>query len=182
MMKATPLPVAPGWVFLQPGELHFGEAPLQLRTVLGSCVAITLWHPSRRCGGMCHYMLPRRGENIVGPLDGRYGDEAMQLLIQHMRRARTLPSEYQLKLFGGGNMFTASRPPNTAPRVRQDVGARNIEIGRELARTNGMLVVAEHLGGSGHRSIAFDLGSGAVSVKHHGLNDLPGTLAKSEVT
>lgn len=45
-------------VTLQPGEFHFGGANTRIQTLLGSCVAITLWHPIRRIGGMCHYMLP----------------------------------------------------------------------------------------------------------------------------
>jgi chemotaxis protein CheD len=32
-----------------------------IRTVLGSCVSITLWHPVKRVGGMCHFLLPTRG-------------------------------------------------------------------------------------------------------------------------
>lgn len=48
-------------IFLQPGEWYFGEGNTRVRTTLGSCVAIVLWHPVRRIGGMCHYMLPSRG-------------------------------------------------------------------------------------------------------------------------
>ena len=45
-------------VFLLPGEFHFGDQDDRIITLLGSCVAITLWHPEKRIGGMCHYMLP----------------------------------------------------------------------------------------------------------------------------
>ncbi|MBL8511280.1 MAG: chemotaxis protein CheD, partial [Betaproteobacteria bacterium] len=48
-------------IFLQPGEFYFGDADTRIRTLLGSCVSITMWHPTRRIGGMCHYMLPTRG-------------------------------------------------------------------------------------------------------------------------
>ena len=41
-------------IFLQPGELWFGDEQTRIRTILGSCVAVTLWHPGRRIGGMCH--------------------------------------------------------------------------------------------------------------------------------
>ena len=47
-------------VFLQPGEFHFGHARTRIKTILGSCVAITMWHPILRIGGMCHYLLPAR--------------------------------------------------------------------------------------------------------------------------
>ena len=44
-------------VFLQPGELYFGDRYTRLRTLLGSCVSIVLWHREALLGGMCHYML-----------------------------------------------------------------------------------------------------------------------------
>ena len=47
-------------IFLQPGEFYFGEGKTRIRTLLGSCVAITLWHPRLHIGGMSHYMLPSR--------------------------------------------------------------------------------------------------------------------------
>ncbi|MFM2120003.1 MAG: hypothetical protein RL722_1471, partial [Pseudomonadota bacterium] len=50
-------------LLILPGQLWFGpggeRAPV-LRTLLGSCVAVTLWHPGRQLGGMCHYLLPAR--------------------------------------------------------------------------------------------------------------------------
>ena len=58
-------------VILQPGELFFGKEDVVVRTVLGSCIAITLWHPEQKQGGMCHYMLPSR-RNPSAKLDGRY--------------------------------------------------------------------------------------------------------------
>ena len=38
-------------VILQPGELFFGKEDVVLKTVLGSCIAITLWHPEQKMGG-----------------------------------------------------------------------------------------------------------------------------------
>lgn len=37
---------------LAPGDVVFETRPVRLRTLLGSCVAITFWHPHRRIGGM----------------------------------------------------------------------------------------------------------------------------------
>ena len=43
-----------GDVVLGPGDLYFGRGEHQVRTLLGSCVGITLWHPRAYLGGMCH--------------------------------------------------------------------------------------------------------------------------------
>jgi hypothetical protein len=61
-------------IFLQPGEFYFGDHETRIRTLLGSCVAITMWHPRLRIGGMCHYLLPmHRGRSGKTELDGRGG-------------------------------------------------------------------------------------------------------------
>lgn len=167
------LPAAAIDIFLQPGEIFFGDSETRIRTILGSCVAVTLWHPKRRIGGMCHYMLPerRRGKK-VDHLDGRYADEAILLLLKEVLRARTDPYEYEVKLFGGGNMF--------APRAQKQitVADRNIEAGRALLKQHNFNVLVEHLGGRGHRQIIFEVGSGDVWVRQHALvkpDELPGS-------
>lgn len=147
-------------VFLQPGEFYFGEKDIRIRTLLGSCVSITLWHPGKLIGGMCHYMLPTRG-GAQSALDGRYADEAMLLFMREIELSKTHPAEYEVKLFGGGNMF-----PQFAKSVAgQDVPARNVEAARRLAKEYGFKIAAENLGGNGHRQILFDIWSGHVWVK-----------------
>ena len=56
--------------------------PSTRRTLLGSCVSISLWHPRRKIGGMCHYMLPSRGGCEASAPDGRYADEVIALMLQ----------------------------------------------------------------------------------------------------
>lgn len=147
-------------VYLKPGEFRFGDARLRLHTVLGSCVAITLWHPERHIGGMCHYVLPERRHGKTEHLDGHYADDAMALFLREIRGHRTRPDEYELKLFGGGSMF------DHEPADALDVALRNVEYSRKLAARHGFQVVAEHLGGIGHRNIIFEIGSGDVWVRH----------------
>lgn len=118
-------------IFLQPGEVYFGDRGTRIRTVLGSCVSITFWHPRLLLGGMCHYMLPERGKAGADAPDGRYADEALDLLFGEMRAAGTRPREYQAKIFGGGRMFSF------ATGGLLDIGSRNIETGRRLLRSHG---------------------------------------------
>ena len=153
-------------IFLGPGEFYFGEGKTRIRTLLGSCVAITLWHPTRLIGGMSHYMLPKRASprKKGNPLDGRYADEVMEMFMLELKRARSQPAEYQVKVFGGGRMF---EPAAKAGRARNDVdiSERNVQIGRELAGRYGFRFTAEDLGGRGHRNVMLDLWSGDVWVK-----------------
>jgi len=148
-------------IFLQPGEVYFGEQDTRIRTLLGSCVAFTVWHPGLLVGGMCHYMLPKHTGRKHGALDGRYADEALELMLRGIQNAGTCPKEYQVKLFGGGHMFSAHQA------VSEDhVGAKNVEMARVLMKRHGFASCAEHLGGIGHRNIFFDIWSGHVWVRH----------------
>jgi len=146
-------------VTLNPGDFHFGGGHTRISTLLGSCISIALWHPRRRIGGMCHYMLAERritiGRSSHPMLDGRYAGDAFTLFLQHMVEAGTRPCEYQAKLFGGGNMFNQGDDS-------LEIGSRNIERGRELLAANNITLVAEHVGGKGRRKLHFDLRSGDV--------------------
>lgn len=147
-------------IFLQPGEVFFGDADTCIRTVLGSCVAVTLWHPRRRIGGMCHFMLPERGQPPAGAtLDGRYGAEALELLLREVRRHHSRPADYQVKVFGGGNMFPATTN-------HTHVGRRNHEFALERLTVLGLPVSKQHLAGSGHRQVIFEVWSGDVWLRH----------------
>lgn len=145
-------------IFLQPGELFVADAGYQIRTILGSCVSITLWHPETCLGGMSHFLLPTRGHAVKHKdLDGRYGDEALQLMIEDLRARGVEPHECQAKIFGGGNMF-----PGQGCASGIKVGQRNGLAARELLQLRGIKVTKESLFGIGHRQIIFDLSRGDV--------------------
>jgi len=160
-------------IFLQPGEFYFGDSDTRIRTILGSCVAITMWHPRRLIGGMCHYMLASRPNRRVSRLDGKYGEDAILMFFAEAIRHDTDPGEYVWKVFGGGNMFPAQsghRPCDAKPceqviDICRNVSCKNGMIGRALLRQHGMGIAAEHVGGSGHRNVIFDVWSGHVWVR-----------------
>lgn len=148
-------------IFLQPGEVYFGDHDTRIRTVLGSCVSITFWHARRRIGGMCHYMLPERLHRGESGRDGKYADEALSLLFDEMRAAGTPAQEYEVKLFGGGRMFSVESGGGVV-----DIGSRNVEAGRRLLAAHKLHAASEHLAGEGHRSLIFDVATGDVWMRH----------------
>jgi chemotaxis response regulator CheB len=152
-------------IFLQPGDYFVGDERYRIRTLLGSCVAITLWHGGSRVAAMSHFLLPSRGSGSAGQLDGRYGDEAMALTMHALERAGVRGQECQAKIFGGGNMF----PGLTAPG-QKTVGRRNGEAARHIVSSLKIPIVSESLFGIGHRSIMLDARNGDVWVRRtHGL-------------
>ena len=160
-------------VYLHPGGFYFGTGDVRVRTILGTCVAITLWLPMHRAGGMCHYLLPRRPKHST-EASGLYAEEAMMLFMREVQRLGRPAQEYDVGLFGGGHMFrgTAGCP--------FDVAQMNIDAGWRLLRDHGFRVGTEHLGGVGHRRIVMDLNGGKVSVQQFEL--LPAGRAAGEVS
>jgi chemotaxis protein CheD len=149
--------MTPTDVFLQPGEWFVGDARHRVRTVLGSCISMTLWDPRSRLGAMSHFMLASRGRARPGALDGRYGDEALRLMVSALERRSVRVTCCEAKVFGGGDMFPGGRGGHGGA-----VGRRNGEAARALLAAYGIALVSESLYGEGHRQIVFDIGTGDV--------------------
>ena len=144
-------------IYVQPGEVAAGGATHVFKTLLGSCVSITLWHPQRKIGAISHFLLPSRGKMLNAELDGRYADEAVPLLCRLLSRAGIDPVECQAKVFGGGRMFAGESQPGDLW-----VGQRNGDIARDLLHARGIKIVSEDLFGIGHRKLVFDVSNGDV--------------------
>ncbi len=153
-------------IFLRPGEYFVGDAGCRIHTLLGSCVSILLWHPGKRVGAMSHFLLSTRGRGGAAEPDGRYGDEALELMLRGLRRAGVQPSECEAMIFGGGNMFPrkAGEPP-PARRQPLNVGEANGQAARALLQAHGIQVRSESLFGTGHRRVVFDVATGHAWVR-----------------
>lgn len=147
--------------FVLPGQAWFGAAPGQVATLLGSCVSMVCWHPTRRLGGLCHFVLPRRPRGgPPGAADGRYGEEAIMLMYQHVRRHGTDPGEYHAWLFGGATQTE----DGDGPGVMAEIGRRNVECARRECAATGFALRAEDVGGGTYRRLRLDLSTGTVDV------------------
>ncbi len=153
-------------VFLHPGDIHFGSAGTHVHTLLGSCIAITLWHPQRKLGGMCHFVLPARPQptNNASP-DGRYADEAIELFKRSALAHGTQLKDYQAKIFGGGDM-SQLRGGNGDDTV----GERNAEAAFNLLMQEGVLIMVADVGETGARRVVYDISNGDVWVRHQLIN------------
>jgi chemotaxis protein CheD len=160
-------------ITLGPGEFYFGGDSTRLRTLLGSCVAGTFWHPRLQIGGMCHYLLPSRGSSPCSrdsPF-GLYADEVIDWFAHKVAAAGTHPADYVVKLFGGADMLhwdkslpvsssiccspELYRPCDTVPR-------QNVLAAHELMAKHGFPVATEDVGGRYSRLLVFELWSGRV--------------------
>lgn len=146
--------------YLNPGEFAFGRDPERFRTLLGSCVSVTFWHPGLKHGAMCHFLLPERPGNPGQSPDGRYGSEVVPLIAERLARLGQAPEAFEVKLFGGAHMFIDERPSGRIP-----IGDRNIAAARRALEACGFRIQAEHVGQCVHRALVFELRTGAVWMR-----------------
>ncbi|WP_296930225.1 chemotaxis protein CheD [uncultured Marinobacter sp.] len=143
-------------IFLHPGDWYFGDRDTRIHTTLGSCIAVTLWHPELKLGGMCHYMLP--GRSLESTLNARYGADALELLVAEIRQQGTVVTDYEAKLFGGASMFDVGPHGSSVAR-------RNVDAAEALMAHYGLSVTSRSLGGTGYRRLFFSIADGDVWVR-----------------
>ena len=158
----------PSEIFLNPGEFAFGGGQTWIRTILGSCVAVTFWHPPTRTGAMCHYLLPTRPARQPGPPGGKFADDVIPLIADHFASLGLAPAALQVKMFGGGNMF-----PSLPAQESLAIGTQNIHKGLAILTRCGFEILSYDLAGGTNRSVVFDLGSGEVWIRQ---GQAPGAL------
>ncbi len=142
--------------YLYPGMLFAEPHPHRVTTVLGSCIAVCLFDPMCHIGGINHYMLPLwNGEGLPTP---RYGNVAIELLVERLQLLGCKASRLQAKIFGGAAMWDNGSSSAS-------VGERNIELAWRILDRYGIPVVSSDVGGGASRKIIFFTGTGEVLLR-----------------
>lgn len=152
-------------VHLSPGELLFTREPRIVVTVLGSCVAVTMFDRQSGHAGICHAMLAcsRSEEPCLAddPRRFRYVSVALSAMVVAYRRAGLDLRNVEVKLFGGGDVIRRSVSCAT-----RSIGSENVEAARAFFSRHGIAVAAENTGGRIGRKILFNTTNGEVLHKH----------------
>jgi chemotaxis protein CheD len=133
-----------------------------ITTVLGSCVSACIRDSVSGIGGMNHFMLPEtsrsrlnsREESVVGTAL-RYGNYAMEHLINTILQYGGKRKNLEVKLFGGGKIIA----------TLGDVGSRNIEFVLDYVDTEALNLVSHDLGDIYPRKVNFYPMTGKVRMK-----------------
>jgi chemotaxis protein CheD len=147
-------------IFLNPGDYAFGDEQVRLRTILGSCVAVTFWHKTLRIGAMCHYLLPSRAPGQPGPPGGKYASEVIPLIAARFGSLGIQPGDLEVKMFGGSNMF-----PGLTLGESLSIGTKNIHMGLAILNRSGFNILNYDLAGGTNRTVVFEIWSGEVWVR-----------------
>lgn len=143
-----------------PGEFYVSVQDELIATVLGSCVSACIRDRRRDIGGMNHFMLPepmgeRDGWSATVGRAARYGNDAMEQLINAILKAGGRREDLEVKIFGGGRVLTQMT----------DIGERNIAFVRRYLAAEKLELVAADVGDVYPRQVQFFPRSGKVRVR-----------------
>jgi len=127
---------------------------------LGSCIAISLYEPYKKVGGMIHIMLPdssiETNRSKLNPF--KFVDTGVPLLYKKLFALGAKRGHIITKLIGGSNVMDRNRFFN--------IGERNYTAIRKILWRNNILVKAEDIGGSKSSTVKLFLDSGKVIISN----------------
>ena len=144
-----------------PGEYYVTNNNELVTTVLGSCVSACIRDRVFGIGGMNHFMLPlSEGKGWGGASDftstaTRFGNYAMEHMINDILKHGGHKKQLEAKIFGGGRMMDA----------QTDIGRTNIDFVCSYLKTEGIPVLAQDVGDIYPRKVIYFPESGKVRVK-----------------
>lgn len=160
-----------------PGEYYVTKANELITTVLGSCIAACVRDKETGIGGMNHFMLPQTSADKLKQGNGdvignatRYGNFAMEHLINTILSNGGKRKNLELKVFGGGKIIP----------TLSDVGLKNIAFILDYIDTEGLILLSQDLGDIYPRKIVYFPKTGKVRMKK--IQDLHNdTIVKREM-
>ncbi|MDH4161850.1 MAG: chemotaxis protein CheD [Nitrospirota bacterium] len=160
----TTLVCAQPLIYLKMGEITFTEQPATITTVLGSCVAVTLYDRKRNYGAMCHGVMPAcvTAEGCPGacPQQGHYVECSVEAMAKRFSSFGSRTGDIEARIFGGAEVFAMP----TRFRGLLAVGPQNVEAAVRALSRQEIAVSSMAVGGRAGCRIYFDTISGEVSV------------------
>lgn len=140
-----------------PGEYYVTIHDEIIATVLGSCVSACVTDKKHGIGAMNHFLLPlHKGEKLtVDSLATRYGNFAMEHMINDVLKYGGRKQNLEFKIFGGSRIISNMG----------DVGINNIKFVLNYIELEGYRLIAQDVGGINPRKVLYYPKSGRVRVK-----------------
>jgi chemotaxis protein CheD len=145
-----------------------------LTYALGSCIALALYDPAARLGGLLHYMLPssQNDAHNTARNPAMYADTGIPLLLQELQRMGAHPKKLVAHLAGGGQILESHGVFN--------IGKRNHIAAKNILWKHGILVRSESVGGNFTRSFGLSLATGQIWLKQQDTSTPTGEQAHGE--
>ncbi len=145
-----------------PGEYYVTTENELITTVLGSCISACIRDKETGIGGMNHFMLPetnatkmKQGSDAMIGNATRYGNYAMEHLINTILSNGGKRKNLEVKVFGGGKIIP----------TLSDVGERNISFVLDYIDQEGLALLSKDLGDIYPRKVIYFPKTGKVGMK-----------------
>ena len=126
---------------------------------LGSCVAIAIYDPATRVGGLAHILLPAEGLSRDSSNPAKFPGTAVPLLLSEMKKLGAR-GPFSARIVGGSSMFGTLLPASGI-----NMGERNAAASRQALERAGVRLEAQDVGGDHGRSVYFRLADGRLTVR-----------------
>jgi len=130
--------------FLKPGYIFVSREPVIISSVLGSCVAVTLWDSKEQYGGMTQYFYPFIEE--AERATARYGNAALNHLVKMFFEDGAVRENVLAQIFGGASISEETL----------SVSEENIRIARQILNQMDIRIVSEDVGGGLGRKLIYN--------------------------
>lgn len=145
-----------------PGEYYVTLENELITTVLGSCISACVRDKELGIGGMNHFMLPettaekmKQGSDALIGNATRYGNYAMEHLINTILSNGGKRKNLEVKVFGGGKIIP----------TLSDVGEKNVQFVLDYIDQEGLTLVSKDLGDIYPRKVIYFPKTGKVGMK-----------------
>jgi len=149
---------------LLPGEFYVTSQQEAIATTLGSCVSACIWDEKTGIGGMNHFMLPltekdkheiKWGQKSDISDANRYGNYAMENLINEILKCGGNRKNLKAKAFGGGKIMQKAN----------QIGAKNAEFILDYLDMEKIPLLSHDLGNTYPRKVLFIPKTGKAFMK-----------------
>ena len=141
------------------GRISNDPESVLLTYALGSCIALAIYDPVARLGGLVHFMLP---ESAIDPDKARqnpwmFADTGIPLLFRKAYEMGAEKRRLVVRAAGGAQLMDE--------RGIFNIGKRNCLAMRKLLWRAGVMLQEEAVGGSVSRNLRLEVNSGKLWLK-----------------
>jgi chemotaxis protein CheD len=122
---------------------------------LGSCIALAVWDPRARVGGLAHFMLPSGPANSSSPV--KFIDTGLDTFLRALEAQGAVLNRSTLKAAGAAAMLTVGGG--------LAIGKRNEEMMQTSLTERGLNLTAASLGGNVGRTVQLEVADGRFLIK-----------------
>jgi len=143
-------------------DMRISSSPEELLITysLGSCVALAVYDPQHKIGGLIHIMLPESHieRNATNTNPYKFVDLGVPALYKELFRLGCKRQHLITKVIGGSNVMDKNKYFN--------IGERNYTAVRKILWRNNMIIHKEDIGGTKSRTVRLYLDTGKVVVSN----------------